>query len=80
MFFLLEDYGTPTNDFEDTTNNSNQVTSTDVSNKDNEDSITVSINIISWFVITIDFLSKNLVGLGYFSLQQDTILHVPWSF
>lgn len=50
MFFLLEDYGTPTNDFEDTTNNSNQVTSTDVSNKDNEDSITVSINIISWLL------------------------------
>ncbi|XP_039179434.1 BDNF/NT-3 growth factors receptor isoform X2 [Crotalus tigris] len=37
------DYGTPTNDFEDTTNNSNQVTSTDVSNKDNEDSITVYV-------------------------------------
>ncbi|XP_015679292.1 BDNF/NT-3 growth factors receptor isoform X1 [Protobothrops mucrosquamatus] len=39
----IEDYGTPTNDFEDTTNNSNQVTSTDVSNKDNEDSITVYV-------------------------------------
>ncbi|XP_029141480.1 BDNF/NT-3 growth factors receptor isoform X2 [Protobothrops mucrosquamatus] len=38
-----QDYGTPTNDFEDTTNNSNQVTSTDVSNKDNEDSITVYV-------------------------------------
>ncbi|KAM6473731.1 BDNF/NT-3 growth factors receptor isoform 8-T9 [Liasis olivaceus] len=37
------DYGTPTNDFEDTTNNSNSVTSTDVSNKDNEDSITVYV-------------------------------------
>ncbi|XP_070791732.1 BDNF/NT-3 growth factors receptor isoform X3 [Pituophis catenifer annectens] len=40
---LFKDYGTPTNDFEDTTNNSNQVTSTDVSNKDNEDSITVYV-------------------------------------
>ncbi|KAM6473729.1 BDNF/NT-3 growth factors receptor isoform 6-T7 [Liasis olivaceus] len=39
----IEDYGTPTNDFEDTTNNSNSVTSTDVSNKDNEDSITVYV-------------------------------------
>lgn len=39
----IEDYGTPTNDFEDTTNNSNPVTSTDVSNKDNEDSITVYV-------------------------------------
>uniref|UniRef100_A0A8C6YAJ9 Tyrosine-protein kinase receptor n=1 Tax=Naja naja TaxID=35670 RepID=A0A8C6YAJ9_NAJNA len=38
-----KDYGTPTNEFEDTTNNSNQVTSTDVSNKDNEDSITVYV-------------------------------------
>uniref|UniRef100_A0A8D2JAI5 Tyrosine-protein kinase receptor n=1 Tax=Varanus komodoensis TaxID=61221 RepID=A0A8D2JAI5_VARKO len=38
-----KDYGTPTNDFEDTTNNSNRVTSTDVSNKDNEDSITVYV-------------------------------------
>ncbi|XP_070598867.1 BDNF/NT-3 growth factors receptor isoform X2 [Erythrolamprus reginae] len=37
------DYGTPANDFEDTTNNSNQVTSTDVSNKNNEDSITVYV-------------------------------------
>ncbi|XP_025020206.1 BDNF/NT-3 growth factors receptor isoform X3 [Python bivittatus] len=40
---IFKDYGTPTNDFEDTTNNSNQVTSTDVSNKDNEDSITVYV-------------------------------------
>ncbi|XP_063151260.1 BDNF/NT-3 growth factors receptor isoform X2 [Candoia aspera] len=39
----IEDYGTPTNDFEDTTNNSNTVTSTNVSNKDNEDSITVYV-------------------------------------
>ncbi|XP_044302586.1 BDNF/NT-3 growth factors receptor isoform X2 [Varanus komodoensis] len=39
----IYDYGTPTNDFEDTTNNSNRVTSTDVSNKDNEDSITVYV-------------------------------------
>ncbi|XP_061482818.1 BDNF/NT-3 growth factors receptor isoform X2 [Rhineura floridana] len=38
-----EDYGTPTDNFEDTTNNSNPVTSTDVSNKDNEDSITVYV-------------------------------------
>ncbi|XP_062828101.1 BDNF/NT-3 growth factors receptor isoform X2 [Anolis carolinensis] len=38
-----DDYGTTTNDFEDTTNNSNPVTSTDVSNKDNEDSITVYV-------------------------------------
>ncbi|KAJ7335580.1 hypothetical protein JRQ81_013521, partial [Phrynocephalus forsythii] len=38
-----EDYGTPSNDFEDTTNNSNTVTSTDVSDKDNEDSITVYV-------------------------------------
>uniref|UniRef100_A0ABM5FSK7 Tyrosine-protein kinase receptor n=1 Tax=Pogona vitticeps TaxID=103695 RepID=A0ABM5FSK7_9SAUR len=37
------DYGTPSNDFEDTTNNSNPVTSTDVSNKENEDSITVYV-------------------------------------
>ncbi|XP_060136069.1 BDNF/NT-3 growth factors receptor isoform X1 [Zootoca vivipara] len=38
-----EDYGTPTDNFEDTTNNSNQVTSTDVSDKNNEDSITVYV-------------------------------------
>ncbi|XP_060091411.1 BDNF/NT-3 growth factors receptor isoform X10 [Heteronotia binoei] len=37
-----EDYGTTTNDFEDTTNNSNQVTSTGFSNN-NEDSITVYV-------------------------------------
>nr|XP_056703968.1 BDNF/NT-3 growth factors receptor isoform X4 [Euleptes europaea] len=37
-----EDYGTTTNDFEDTTNNSNPVTTTGVSN-DNEDSITVYV-------------------------------------
>uniref|UniRef100_A0A670YYU4 Tyrosine-protein kinase receptor n=1 Tax=Pseudonaja textilis TaxID=8673 RepID=A0A670YYU4_PSETE len=42
-WILKNNYGTPTNDFEDTTNNSNQVTSTDVSNKDNEDSITVYV-------------------------------------
>ncbi|XP_077200763.1 BDNF/NT-3 growth factors receptor isoform X8 [Paroedura picta] len=36
------DYGTPTNDFEDTTNNSNPVTSTGFSNN-NEDSITVYV-------------------------------------
>lgn len=46
--FLLEDYGTPTNnDFEDTTNNNNTVTSTDFSNINNEDSITVSIFLIA---------------------------------
>nr|XP_056703969.1 BDNF/NT-3 growth factors receptor isoform X5 [Euleptes europaea] len=37
-----KDYGTTTNDFEDTTNNSNPVTTTGVSN-DNEDSITVYV-------------------------------------
>ncbi|XP_053158921.1 BDNF/NT-3 growth factors receptor isoform X3 [Hemicordylus capensis] len=37
-----EDYGTPTNDFEDTTNNNNTVTSTDVSTG-SEDSITVYV-------------------------------------
>uniref|UniRef100_A0A672VA24 BDNF/NT-3 growth factors receptor n=1 Tax=Strigops habroptila TaxID=2489341 RepID=A0A672VA24_STRHB len=37
------EYETTPNDLGDTTNNSNQITSTDVSNKDNEDSITVYV-------------------------------------
>ncbi|KAH1169424.1 BDNF/NT-3 growth factors receptor [Mauremys mutica] len=39
----LYDYETTPNDIGDTTNNSNQITSTDVSNKENEDSITVYV-------------------------------------
>lgn len=66
-FFLLEDYGTPSNDFEDTTNNSNQVTSTDVT-KEKEDSITVSIYIVFWFIISADFLTRHLMSLWHFSL------------
>ncbi|NWY04216.1 NTRK2 protein, partial [Nothoprocta ornata] len=38
-------YETTPNDLGDTTNNSNQITSTDVSNKENEDSITVNLTI-----------------------------------
>ncbi|EMP30395.1 BDNF/NT-3 growth factors receptor [Chelonia mydas] len=38
-----DDYETTPNDIGDTTNNSNQITSTDVSNKENEDSITVYV-------------------------------------
>ncbi|XP_065511789.1 BDNF/NT-3 growth factors receptor isoform X4 [Patagioenas fasciata] len=37
------EYETTPNDLGDTTNNSNQITSTDVSNKENEDSITVYV-------------------------------------
>ncbi|KAM6301985.1 NTRK2 protein, partial [Podargus strigoides] len=37
------EYETTPNDIGDTTNNSNQITSTDVSNKENEDSITVYV-------------------------------------
>uniref|UniRef100_A0A8C0C061 Tyrosine-protein kinase receptor n=1 Tax=Buteo japonicus TaxID=224669 RepID=A0A8C0C061_9AVES len=39
---VVDVYETTPNDLGDTTNNSNQITSTDVSNKENEDSITVS--------------------------------------
>uniref|UniRef100_A0A8C4YI72 Tyrosine-protein kinase receptor n=1 Tax=Gopherus evgoodei TaxID=1825980 RepID=A0A8C4YI72_9SAUR len=46
FYYISNDYETTPNDIGDTTNNSNQITSTDVSNKENEDSITVSI--VSW--------------------------------
>lgn len=43
------------NDLGDTMNNSNRITSADVSNKENENNITVSIYIVSLSIILEDF-------------------------